>query len=142
MPFRTWCTRCVMGRAKDDPHFKRLNEAREVPRVGMDYMWLHENAEERRGRKKKELEGIEERSIEAMPILIIKDEESKTIMAEVVPRKGLDKYAVEKVWKMVDSLGDGNMILKSDQEPSIMALKTAVKDKLRGDVKTEESPVG
>ena len=88
VPFRSWCKHCVMGRAKDDPHFKGLDEAREVPRVGTDYMWLHENAAETRERQKKELEGIEESSIESMPIIIKKDEESTTIMAEVLPRKG------------------------------------------------------
>jgi hypothetical protein len=32
--------------------------------------------------------------------------------------------------------------LKSDQQPSIVALKREIKERMRGTVKTEESPVG
>ncbi len=81
VPFRSWCKHCVMGRAKDDPHFKGSDEVREAPRISIDYMWLHENAEERRERKKKEADGVADMSIEAMPVIVVTAEESTTVMA-------------------------------------------------------------
>ena len=60
----------------------------------------------------------------------------------MLPRKGNDAQSVERVFRMIDGLGYDEMILKSDQEPSIMAIKRDVKGRLRGTIKTEESPVG
>ena len=43
---------------------------------------------------------------------------------------------------MVEGYGYGVVILKSDQEPSILALKNSIREGIRGDVRMEESPVG
>ena len=39
LPLRTWCRHCIMGRSKDSHHVT-LGEARDVPRIGMDYMFV------------------------------------------------------------------------------------------------------
>ena len=109
--------------------------------ISMDYCYLYENMAERRERKKEESEG-KFRGIMEMPIVVIKDRKSKQVMAELVPRKGVEKFAIERGHRIIDGLGYGEVILKSDQEPSILALKREIKERLRGTVKTEESPVG
>ena len=62
-----------------------------------------------------------------MPIVVAKDSKTKMIMARVVPSKGVDSYAVETVKKMVERLGHRKIIMKSDNEPAILALKEAVR---------------
>ena len=40
--FRAWCPHCVEGKAHDFGHLKRKdNEDRQVPVVGVDYMFTH-----------------------------------------------------------------------------------------------------
>ena len=138
--FRKWCKHCVFGRGVNDPHKRSMSE-KQIPIISMDYCYMHETREERRIRKKEETEGSE-RQIGDMPILVIKDSKSKCIMAEVLTRKGTDEYSIERCYRMISQLGYDEMILKSDQEHSIMALKREVREKLRGTVRMEESPIG
>ena len=41
LPMRSWCRHCMMGRSKDVYHAK-LGEVDDVPRMGMDYMFVSE----------------------------------------------------------------------------------------------------
>jgi len=78
-----------------------------------------------------------------MPILVLKDRETKSIQADVVPRKGEDEYAIRRLSQMIRSLGSKKVILKSDQEPAIKSLKERVKANVQDvDIIIEESPVG
>ena len=72
-----------------------------------------------------------------MPTLVIKDEKSKMTLAEIVPSKGLDKYAGERAVRMIEYMGYGEMILKSDQEASIMALTRFIKERLNEKIMLE-----
>jgi hypothetical protein len=141
-PYRSWCRHCVMGMGKDDAH-RRIGERdeQEVTVVSMDYCYLHEDQKERKLRKAEEKEGGV-REIDEMPVLMLVDRKSKMIMGEIVPRKGIDKFALGRGRKMIDGLGYDEMILKSDQEPSIVALRRGIKEGLRGKIMEEESAVG
>ena len=141
VPYRSWCKHCIHGRGTDSAHSRNGGEEGDIPIVSMDYCYLYESANERKERKKEEAEG-RHREIMEMPVLVIKDRKSKQVMAELVPRKGVEKFAVERGFRIVDGLGYGEVIMKSDQEPSIMALKREIKERMRGTVKTDESPVG
>ena len=68
-----------------------------------------------------------------MPILVMKDRKSKMVYANVVPEKGRNKYAIKRLAQDIGILGYNRMIIKSDQEPSIMELKQCVKRKARTD---------
>ena len=46
-----------------------------------------------------------------------------------MPRKGTDGYAIERGFRMVDALGYDDVILKSDQVHSRMALKEGIQRK-------------
>ena len=79
-----------------------------------------------------------------MPFIAVKDRMSKKVWAFVVKEKGVNSFAVNKLVKILSSTGYRRVIIKSDQEPSIMALKEAVKREIELEVEIafEESPVG
>jgi len=68
-------------------------------------------------------EGAEPTEI-LLKILVVKDSLSKYVGAHVVPAKGVgdDRYAVEKLRRDILWLGYSKVILKADNEPSIVAL--------------------
>ena len=111
--FRSWCPHCVKGRAESYGHVKKVQNEGDVPTIGIDYMYMHSEQEQE-----------EEKG---MPIIAAKDNRTKMIMARFVRSKGLDIYAVETVKKMVERLGYKKVIMKSDNEPAILALKEAVR---------------
>ena len=75
-----------------------------------------------------------------MPILAIKDRKTGMMQSRVVPAKGNDKYAIKRLVKDIELLGYKKIILKSDNEVAIMALKQAVKRERDQDIILEESP--
>ena len=127
--FRSWCPHCVKGKAKCYPHLMNRNkQQREVPKVSIDYAFVDDSKDKRDEEK-------------GMPIIIMKDTETGMKFARVVPKKGVEPYAVSRVAADIKNLGYRKIIFKSDQEPSIVALKQAVKGALDIKVITEESPV-
>mgnify|MGYP002810043741 CR=1 FL=1 len=56
-------------------------------------------------------------------MIIIYDSMSKYVAAEIVPEKGVNEYAVRRVAPIANRLGYRRITIKSDQEPSVMALK-------------------
>ena len=54
------------------------------------------------------------------PTLVLLDEHSGRLIAQVVPRKGLyDQYISRRISDILDSTGYGRVVLKSDGEPAI-----------------------
>ena len=128
--FRVWCPHCVSGRAVAYPHLTGQKKTRDIPVISIDYAFMNDDKD-----KKEEQE-------KGMPIIVIKDSESKTQLARVVPKKGVDPYAVDRIKRDIDQFGYKTIILKSDQENSIKALKQAIKDSSSVELRMEESPVG
>lgn len=62
--------------------------------------------------------------------------------AHVVPKKGKEAFAIKVLAKDISLLGYPKVILKSDGEPAIVALKDAVKLEVGIEVIKEESPAG
>ena len=77
-----------------------------------------------------------------MPILGGMDEESGSLIDDVVPEKGRHPHAIKRLGERLDELGYRRMILKSDDEPAIVALKAAAKLEGKVEIVPEESPVG
>ena len=76
IPFRSWCSHCVKGKAHGNQHKRRKGvelEDRE-PIVSVDYMFMHDNQGE--GEEK------------GMPIMVVKDRKTWIIRARVVPPEG------------------------------------------------------
>ena len=77
-----------------------------------------------------------------MPILVMKEKPGGWITAHVMPEKGVHPYSVKRVNQTMKLLGHKKMIFRTDQEPSILAVKGRVKEEWTEDLVTEESPVG
>ena len=77
------------------------------------------------------------------PILICKDRISKKRASIPVPSKGTQHpYPVKAVVKFLNGLGYKKVFLKSDQEPSIVALCKAIKMNWDGELIPKHSPKG
>ena len=96
----------------------------------MDYAYMHPETE------------MEEDTDKGMPILVARDSRTKMVFARVVPRKGLDEYAVGAMKRIVEQLGYKRIIMKSDNEPAILLLKDLVRKETDVEVVMEEVPVG
>ena len=123
LPYRSWCKHCVNGRGVTHPHLTRKhNREEEIPTVGVGYHYMGNEEEEG-----------------TVPFLCIKDADSKVIVDMVVMGKGVNTYVVNRVIQCLDLLGHKRLILKSDQEPAIVALCIEVKHKWGGDIIPERS---
>jgi hypothetical protein len=60
----------------------------------------------------------------------------------VVPNKAENNYAIKRLSQEINVLGHKRLILKSDQEQAILALKGAVKREREEDMTLEESLMG
>ena len=130
IPFRSWCRFCVMGKSVAAPH-RKIDKGNElIPTISIDYAFLNE---------KQEIDNTEN---SGMPILAIKDRKSGMIQSRVVPAKGNDRFAIKRLVKDIELLGYSKIILKSDNESSILALKKSVKETTNIEIIPEESPVG
>ena len=128
--YRSWCRHCVAGRAIGQPRRTRSEEQKArslVPTVALDYAFMSRSDEE------------EER---AKPILVIKDEKTQMVRATFVPAKGRDPYAIKYTTAFLRSLGYKRVVLKSDGEPAIVALKEHAAKEAGLEFVSEESPVG
>lgn len=126
VPFKAWCPHCVRGKAKSRPHFRSNNSDREaqVPVIAIDYMYMNEDDEES----------------DSNTIVVLKDRSNGTRYADTLPAKGRDAYSVERLDRNLRSLGHSRIILKTDQEPAIEALKETVRERLTIEIIPEQSP--
>ena len=137
IPYRDWCPHCVKGRGRSTAHKKQTEEDKEtdnkVPRILMDYFYMTE----------------EDRKAHRNPLICIIDEETKERYARAVGQKGLgenremdwlikDVSAELKVWGHPGGTG-GHIIIKSDGERAIVAVREAV-SKFHGGKVVPEAP--
>lgn len=135
IPFRDWCKHCVMGRARNDPHFKDRSQASEVPRISWDYMYMHEEGAHKRRPDIVKGEGL--------PILVFKDNISKATTARVAPSKGDCEYTIKRATHdMTHLLGYKKMIFKGGQEPALQSMMDTVGRHVGDQIVSEQSPVG
>ena len=77
-----------------------------------------------------------------LPGLQVKDEHSGAVWSSAVPAKGVDQYAINFVVACLNECGYTRIILKSDDEPAIKALKESVKGATKVEVVLEEAKTG
>ena len=127
LPYRSWCPHCVRGKARGTMHVAvKDKEGNEIPVVGIDYMFFV-----------KEGENEEENG---MPTIVIKDSKSKVSWARVLKRKGVEVYSVKVLSKFLSLMGYKRIIMRSDNEPAILALKEELKKNTEVEIVPEESP--
>lgn len=125
IPFRSWCPECVKGKAKDYAH-RRVEEHGEIPVVSTDYMF------------------ITRQDGSSMPLLTFKCNKTKHYSAIVVKNKGANEYAIRRSVEVLKYLAHSRVIYRSDQEPAILELKSAVINEMKqqSEIKPESTPVG
>ena len=101
-----------------------------IPLISVDYMWM-------KGKK-----GDVEEEAKGNPILVMHCRETKVTWSRVVLKKGVDPYSIKVLSDMILFTGHKRVILKSDGESSIKALKDAVKNSSEFNMGVEVSPVG
>ena len=104
-PYRSWCPACVMGRSKNDPHKRNQTRESEVPVISIDYSFL-----------------TDEEHLQSKPTLNMIDRHTNYFQCEIVPRKGADQHASTTLRTFIENIGYTKIVLKSDQESSILAL--------------------
>ena len=131
VPYRSWCEVCVRGRGKSRPHTAGRQE-RGLPELHFDYMFV----------------GPEDQPGKCKTCLVIREVETRMSLAIMVPTKGRDAYVADRAVAFLEELGclSGDVVTKSDQEPSMKALVNQV-GMLRASKGTgrwiiEHSPVG
>ena len=142
LPFRNWCGHCVKGRGVEMAHNRSgPQEEGTLPEIHVDFCFpcgigripttIHEKACEAVGN---------------MTVMAIRERHTRMALFAVVPRKGsTGQFAAKRAAAFCRELGytGAPIIMKSDQEPAILALIEDVA-RWRAPAKTvvEQSPVG
>ena len=124
---RSWCGHCLRARGLVERHHLQGGEDRAIPTISLDYYYY--------GKRDRDQE-------RELPGLQVKDEHSGTVWSSVVPAQGVDQYAINFVMACLNECGYTRVIMKSDDEPAIKALKEAVKGATKVEVILEEAKTG
>ena len=127
LPYRDWCPICVKANNREMDHEKDNGKDRKLPEYSFDYCFPGDEFGYR------------------WTILVGKERSTKAWMASTVPVKGSSgKFGVDKCLEFIEENGDrdSNIIVKTDQEPSIECLmKDLIEHRVNGKTIPEESPV-
>ena len=138
MPFRDWCAHCVRGAGEKTPHRRKGFEADDekdvkIPRMVLNYDFMST----RDADNGKNL------------VLAMKDESTGNRRLRAVGQKGVEgmEWLVKDLHEELKSWGhmggtDGNIVIKTDGEASIVALRGAVARYHGGIVTPEVPPTG
>ena len=138
VPYRSWCPYCVKGRARNTPHRRAVGQGRSeaTPKVSMDYFYM----------------STADQLANENPILVMLDEATGERYARAVGKKGLGSEG-ERDWLIKDLSEElrtwghaggtaGHIILKTDGERSITAVRDALARYHGGKVVPETPPRG
>ncbi len=127
LPFRSWCDECVQGRRDAPPHCRTKRGAGEIPEVAFDYAFVRRDDEE-----------------EVVTLLVMRDRDSKAVRAWVLQHKGADLEAtVDRAVTGVRDLGyRGRVLIRTDGEPALVALRNAITKGLPDGATPISTPVG
>ena len=114
--FRTWCRECCIGRGRMHQHRAGGRETA-IPAVAIDYGYLNERDDQLQKTAR-------------APILVSKCDLDRWIGAAVVPTKGADECAVAEL-NDVCGRRFAEVLVRSDNEPAILALKDSTATALK-----------
>ena len=115
--FRTWRRECCIGRGRMHQHRAGGRETA-IPAIAIDYGYLNERDDQ-----------LQETAI--APIWVSKGDRDRWIGAAIVPTKGADEYAVAELKNDVCGRGFAEVLVRSDNEPAILALKESTATALK-----------
>ena len=128
LPYRSWCRHCVRGKGRALDH-KRCDRQPRLRTVHFDYCFMG---------------NIDEQDTRC--ILVGKEEQTKYMLATVVPKKGMShEFPAKRVMAYLREMGldQCELDIKHDQEAALADLVNEVV-RQRGSVRTirEQAPVG
>ena len=131
LPYRNWCRHCARGRGTEMPHLKSKDE-HSLPEVHLDFGFLGEEGEPGN----------------TLPVLVVRERWTRMTMSSATPSKSTGGFIAKRVVAFLREIGaeQGDLIVKSDQEPAIMSIVTEI-GRIRaaaggGKFIVENSPVG
>ena len=135
--YRDWCEHCVAGKGVTHQH-KQVEREHDMAEFSIDYGFMTSEGVMDYDRNVEEAERSG-----ATPVLVGYDHQSKGIWAMVVDNKGPTASSVQWLTEKIDKAGckGVKIVLRSDQEESIKALKKAVAIKRQAETVMLESPV-
>ena len=115
LPYRSWCRDCIRGKGLTLAHKRRLKSDEEKgqrrPMIAMDYFFLGKEEEQ------------------SLPILGMVEEQTGRTYVLCMPEKGTGhQYNIAATGKMLRISGCLGGILKSDNERSLVALRTRLQE--------------
>ena len=137
-PYRAWCRHCVRARGRNSPHTCRSEEMKRqgVPKISLDYFFMSSRDE----------------AANENPILVMVDENTGEKYARAVGQKGVGRdgemdWLIKDMAEELKSWGHtggegGHIILKSDGERAISAVREALAKFHGGKVVPEAPPRG
>ena len=147
--YRSWCRYCVMGRGQHRPHKSKKNKSARRRQAGKEVVAEEESGsqdekiladdEEHAGIPMISMEycfmGSRNRPANRMPILIVRDEQSKWIMGYSTGKKGAVEWVVDALVQDFTNIGYGNtkIVIKTDREDSRIALRNAIIEKRKAE---------
>ena len=140
--FRNWCVHCQRGKAANTGHRRSKEEDEDRhghPIISIDYMYME--ADYRDKGKEAYAKAVEGKS----PILVMCDSRSRAVFAHDVGQKGGPGSTIERIEENLKNLGYASIpiVIKGDQEPSIVAMQDQVaQGRRQGATIVENSPVG
>ena len=131
LPYAPWCRHCVLARSQNDPHRRcRSRQGRAtVPVVSFDFCFAR-----RVGQQK------------ADPIIVARDHATRVTFAHMLPGKSTahelySRHVLNLVLRDLEYLAHKKVVLKSDQEPAMLALQHRVRQARGEQTILENSPV-
>ena len=138
LPYRDWCAHCVRGSGESTPHKRKNLESEEeqqnkIPRMVLNYHFMSTRDAENGDN----------------PVLAMKDESTGNRYLRAVGQKGVEgmEWLVKDLHEELKSWGRiggtvGNILIKTDGEASIVALRNALARYHGGAVTPEVPPTG
>ena len=131
--YRNWCDDCVEAFGLEDPHeAKDKLTGRTVPVISLDYLFVTPKAVytfKDFEAAEPELFAQREDHPDVMKGMVMFSSADKGVFSHAIPRKGADPYVVQCIVNDIAWLGHTKLVLRSDNEPAMVAL---IAEALRG----------
>jgi len=124
-PFRSWCPTCVAGRGQKSGHRQQKRDGGELPRFSMDYGFM----------------GAENQP--SAVLLVVRELRTGMMHGMIVAKKGVGASWVEqRIANFMNGFGYKKVLLRSDNENSIVALRRKIVTLVDAQVLQEDSIQG
>ena len=141
-PYRSWCPHCIRGKGRAAQHRKspQKEEYQGIPKLASDYFFIGSKRPLQREEREKEEKLAEESG--QTPIIVLKDTRSKALFGHACPCKGPNEMVVSRLVSDLNMLGYKRVLIRTDGEPSILALWEAVRLQWGGEIIKVEAATG